>query len=432
MESNLENLTEVADIARRVQSAARQLAREKTAAKDDALQRMAEALVDQEAAILSANTVDLEAAHRRGLDAAFVDRLALSPAAIAQMAAALEELTRLPDPVGGYDEQWVRPNGLQVGKKRIPLGVIGIIYESRPNVTSDAAGLCLKSGNGVILKGGSDAFASNRAVYTALRQGIAKSRLSAASHDAVGFIDTTRREAVQEMLGLDQYIDVIIPRGGKALIDFVRTHARMPVIKHDEGICHLVIDGSARAEDVDAIAINAKTHRPGVCNTVETLLVTDDGVEAHLARVLTKLAAHGVRLHLCARSMAVARQSDISPELLFEASDEDYRTEYLALALSVRVVADLDAAIAHIDQYSSRHTESLITQRLAASQQFVDQVDSSVVMINASTRFSDGGQLGLGAEIGISTTRMHAYGPMGLKELTATKFVVIGDGQIRT
>lgn len=422
---------ELCETARRVRQGARQLARQHGEVKNEALRAMARALREHQHTILEANAGDLENARHKGLDAAFIDRLVLDPARIEAMAAALEEVVALPDPVGAYDEMWLRPNGLKVGKKRIPLGVIGIIYESRPNVTSDAAGLCLKSGNGVLLKGGSDAFESNRAIYLAMRAGLEASPLPRAAQDALGFVDTRDRDAVRHMLTLHQDIDVIIPRGGKGLIAFVHEHSKIPVIKHDEGICHLVLEGSARRRDVDAIILNSKTQRPGVCNAAETLLVLENAVDAHLARVLQSLCAAGVVLHLCERSMALAAELGLDPAGLRLATHEDYATEYLALEISLRIVADLDEAIAHIDRYSSRHTESLLTQDYTLSQRFIDEVDSSVVMVNASTRFSDGNQLGLGAEIGISTTRMHAYGPMGLKELTTTKFVVLGDGQIR-
>ncbi|MFU8803181.1 MAG: glutamate-5-semialdehyde dehydrogenase [Bradymonadaceae bacterium] len=424
-------LSDLTETARRVRRGARRLARQNAAVKDDALRAMAHSLREQQSDILEANGQDLIQAREKGLDPAFIDRLVLDASRIDIMAQALEEVIALPDPVGGFDEIWVRPNGLKVGKKRIPLGVIGIIYESRPNVTSDAAALCLKSGNGVLLKGGSDAFHSNRAVFEALRAGLEQSSLPEAAHDAIGFVQTTRRDAVRHMLGLSAEIDVIIPRGGKGLISFVTEHSRIPVIKHDEGICHLVIEGSARADDVDAVALNSKTQRPGVCNTIETMLVLDNAVVPHLGRLLKKLAGAGVGLHLCERSMELAKSVGLDASTFTAATEEDFETEYLALELTVRIVEDLDEAIAHIDRYGSQHTESLLTQDYASSQRFIDEVDSSVVMINASTRFSDGNQLGLGAEIGISTTRMHAYGPMGLKELTTTKFVVLGDGQIR-
>nr|WP_230467183.1 glutamate-5-semialdehyde dehydrogenase [Lujinxingia vulgaris] len=414
--------------ARRVRRAARELARQPGALRDDALLHMARALRAHTDAILSANQADLEAARASGLEDSFIDRLRLSPERIEQMACALDEVRALPDPLGGYDEMWMRPNGLQVAKKRIPLGVIGIIYEARPNVTSDAAALCLKSGNGVMLKGGSDAFASNLAVVTALREGLQQSDLPPEACEAIGFVETRQREATAHLLTLSDAIDVIIPRGGKGLIQFVHQHSRIPVIKHDEGVCHLVVDGSASPETVERVVLNAKVQRPGVCNAAETLLFTESALEEHVPRCLKSLSEAGVRLHLCPASAAIARAANID---FCEATDDAYAAEFLSLELAVRVVADLDEAIAHIDRFGSRHSEALLTESYAQSQRFIDAVDSSVVLINASTRFSDGGQLGLGAEIGISTTRMHAYGPMGLKELTTTKFVVLGTGQIR-
>jgi glutamate-5-semialdehyde dehydrogenase len=427
-----ESRESLAETAARVRRSARSLASESAGARDDALRCMASALLERRDIILEANARDVSSAESKDLDAAFVDRLRLDPERIASMASALEELVALPDPLGRIDEAWRRPNGLEVGRKRIPLGVIGMIYESRPNVTSDAAGLCLKSGNGVILKGGSDAFESNRAVYRALCAGLEASSLREASRGAIGFVDTTERSAVREMLGLDASIDVIIPRGGRGLIDFVREHSRIPVIKHDEGVCHIVVDRSAAADDVDAIVLNAKTQRPGVCNAVETLLVLEDAVDTHLARLLGALVEAGVTLHLDPRAMEVASAAELDAQYLRSGGEEAWRTEFLALELAVRVVADLDEAIDHIATYGSRHTESLLTGDYHQGRRFLDEVDSSVVLVNASTRFADGGQLGLGAEIGISTTRMHAYGPMGLRELTTTKFVVRGDGQIRT
>ncbi len=417
--------------AERVRRSARLLAYQPSSIKDDALAHVAQALRDHTDKILEANRHDLVRGRDKGLEAAFLDRLELTPARIEKMAAAVEEIIALGDPVGRVDRMWVRPNGLRVGKRRIPLGVVGIIYESRPNVTSDAAALCLKSGNGVILKGGSDAFESNKAVFEAITAGLAASSLPAGAAQAVGFVDTTERDAVREMLQLDKFIDVIIPRGGKGLICFVTEHSRIPVIKHDEGVCHVVVDGSARAEVVDDIVLNAKTQRPGVCNALETLLVLDNAVDKHLGRALSKLANAGVKLHLCERSQAAANAQGLDDATWVEADETSYRTEFLALELAVRVVDDLDEAIAHINEYGSNHTESLLTEDYSQSERFQREVDSSVVMINASTRFSDGGQLGLGAEIGISTTKMHAYGPMGIDELTTTKFVVLGNGQIR-
>ncbi len=415
--------------AERIRRAARVLARQSTAARNDALISMARALREQRASILSANQQDVADGRRRDLDDAFVDRLVLNDERIDAMAEAIEEIATLDDPIGGHDRMWTRPNGLQVARRRIPLGVIGIIYESRPNVTSDAAALCLKSGNGILLKGGSDAFRSNRAIVDALRDGLKKSDLDDRAVDAVGFVNTTDRRAVQTMLGLSEFIDVIIPRGGKGLIQFVTEHSQIPVIKHDEGVCHIVVDGSADADDVDRIVLNAKVQRPGVCNALETLLVLKSGVDHHLTRLLKKLDDADVELHLCPTSVEAARAAGI--DTFVEADDESYAAEFLSLRLAVRVVEDLDEAIDHIDRFGSRHTEAIVTNDYAQSQRFVDEIDSSVVMVNASTRFSDGGQLGLGAEIGISTTRMHAYGPMGLRELTTTKFVVLGSGQAR-
>ena len=415
--------------AEAVRHAARILARQSTATRNDALTHMAEALRKSCEAILEANRRDVDKARDNDLDDAFVDRLVLTRERIESMAAAIEEIVTLDDPIGGHDSMWTRPNGLQVARRRIPLGVIGIIYESRPNVTSDAAALCLKSGNGVLLKGGSDAFDSNRAVVKALRQGLRDSSLPDEAAHALGFVDTTDRQAVQTMLGLSDQLDVIIPRGGKGLIRFVHQHSQIPVIKHDEGVCHVVVDGSADPDDVEQIVLNAKVQRPGVCNAVETLLILNNAVDEHLPRLLEKLDDADVELYLCPRSFEVARNQGL--QSIYEADDEAYAAEFLSLRLALRVVDDLDDAIAHIDRFGSRHTEAIVTNDYAQSQRFVDEVDSSVVLVNASTRFSDGGQLGLGAEIGISTTRMHAYGPMGLRELTTTKFVVLGRGQVR-
>ena len=409
--------------------ASRALARQSTRQRNDALTSMANALRDHQESILKANRSDVERATERDLDAAFIDRLVLNPQRVAKMAGAIDEIATLDDPIGSHDRMWTRPNGLKVARRRIPLGVIGMIYESRPNVTSDAAALCLKSGNAILLKGGSDAFGSNRAIVEALRDGLAHSLLDEEARAALGFVDTTDRQAVQTMLTLSEQIDVIIPRGGKGLIRFVDEHSHIPVIKHDEGVCHVVVDQSAGADTVDEIVLNAKTDRPGVCNALETLLILDNAVDDHLPRLLRVLDDAGVQLHLCPISADAARGEDI--DTFLEADDAAYGAEFLSMELAVRVVDGLDEAIAHIDQYGSRHTEAIVTNDYAQSQRFVDEVDSSVVLVNASTRFSDGGQLGLGAEIGISTTRMHAYGPMGLRELTTTKFVVLGSGQVR-
>ena len=411
-----------------VRSGARALSRTTTRQRNAALKAMAQALRDHQSSIVEANALDLDAAQANDLDAAFIDRLRLDEQRIGAMASAIDEIAGLPDPIGGSDEVWTRPNGLQVARRRIPLGTVGMIYESRPNVTSDAAALCLKSGNGVLLKGGSDAFHSNRSIVHALRQGLDASPLDDRATQALGFVSTTDRQAVQDMLGLSDQLDVIIPRGGKGLIRFVTEHSQIPVIKHDEGVCHIVVDGSADFDDIERIILNAKTQRPGVCNAVETLILLDNAVENHLDPILQSLHKAGVSLHLDDTCRDRAQALSIPSSA---ADDDAYRTEYLSLALAICVVDDLDAAIAHIDRFGSRHTEAILSDRYDQTQRFVDEVDSSVVLVNASTRFSDGGQLGLGAEIGISTTRMHAYGPMGLRELTTTKFVVLGRGQIR-
>ncbi len=419
---------QLVDVADAVRLGARALARTSTRDRNAALQSMADALRAHQATILEANQRDLDQAQTKDLDDAFIDRLRLNTERVDHMAQAIEEILQLPDPIGSSDEVWTRPNGLKVARRRIPLGTVGMIYESRPNVTSDASALCLKSGNGILLKGGSDAFFSNQAIVDALRHGLDASPLPDEASNALGFVSTKDRQAVQDMLALRQQLDVIIPRGGKGLIQFVTEHSQIPVIKHDEGVCHIVVDGSAQPEDIRSILLNAKTQRPGVCNAVETLLVLQSAVEPHLDDILRTLHDAGVKLHLDDTAMARANALSIPAD---KADDEAYLTEYLALELAIRVVDDLDDAIAHIDRYGSQHTEAILSDRYDQTQRFIDRVDSSVVLVNASTRFSDGGQLGLGAEIGISTTRMHAYGPMGLRELTTTKFVVLGRGQIR-
>ena len=421
-------MNEIEQIAFQVRQGARWLARASTAAKNSALVEMANAVRENQDKILAANLIDVQSSER---DPAFVDRLRLNPERIESMACAIEEVCNLEDPIGRVERMVRRPNGLQVGRQRIPLGVVGIIYEARPNVTSDAAALCLKSGNGVMLRGGSDAQLSNQAVYEALREGLKKSLLDPRAHDAIGFVSSPDREAVGEMLKLDKYIDVIIPRGGKSLISFVSQHSRIPVIKHDEGVCHVVVDGSAAPKMVDDIVINSKTHRPTVCNSAETLVVLENAVQPHLGRILGQLAQAGVHLFLDDIAMKEAKAACLSEACFEPATSEHYAREFLALEISVKVVPDLEAAIEHIGTYGSRHTEALITNNHAQAQAFIDGVDSSCVVINASTRFADGNQLGLGAEIGISTTRLHAYGPMGIEELTTTKFIVLGDGQVR-
>jgi glutamate-5-semialdehyde dehydrogenase len=421
----------LADQGQRIARSARVLANQPSRHKNQALGRIAEYLRARAPDILEANERDLERARGESHDEAFLDRLRLSETRIDKMASDVEAIAALDDPVGRVDEQWVRPNGIKVGRQRIPLGVLGMIYEARPNVTSDAAALCLKSGNGVLLKGGSAAFDSNRAIHRSIREAIDVSDLPDKTNNAVGFVNTTDRDAVGEMLTLDEHIDVVIPRGGPGLIQLVTEHAHMPVIKHDAGVCHIVVDGSAEPQMVDDIVLNAKIQRPSVCNAVETLLVLEDAVDPHLERVIEKLSDAGVTLFLDAPSYKAAERADLAVENLERADEQAYRREFLSLQLAVKVCEGLDEAQAHIAEYGSSHTEAIVTDDYSKSRRFVDEVDSSVVLVNASTRFSDGNQLGLGAEVGISTTRMHAYGPMGVDELTTTKFVVFGDGQIR-
>lgn len=426
-------LSPIAALAQRAKASTPQLAVASSADKNVALTAMAAMLRARRREILEANAEDLrdarEAVIRGELGEAFVDRLALSDARIDEMAAALEEVVALADPVGGTDEEWLRPNGLRVGKRRIPLGVIGIIYEARPNVTSDAAGLCLKAGNAVVLKGGGRALRSNRAVVEALRAGLESTAIPA---DAVQFVDSVDRDSIRELLEQESFVDLIIPRGGEGLIRYVAQHSRIPVIKHYKGVCHLYVDRAADADKAVAITLNAKVQRPSVCNAAETLLVHHDLVDTLLIDLARALVDAGVTLHLDPTALDACRRHGVDPARCVAATDADYHAEYLSLDIAVAVVEGVDEAIAHIGRYGSDHTESILTEDLGAATRFVDAVQSSVVAVNASTRFSDGNQLGLGAEIGVSTTKLHAYGPMGLRELTTTKFVVFGNGQTRT
>lgn len=394
---------------------------------------MADALQAHAAQILTVNAADVQAAEaavRAGeLAAAFVDRLTLTQARLGAMASAMRELVAAPDPVGSEDESWLRPNGLRVARRRIPLGVIAIIYEARPNVTSDAAALCIKSGNAVVLKGGSRAIGSNRAVVSALHAGLEAAGMSPR---VVQFIDHPERDAVRAVIEQEDFIDLVIPRGGEGLVRFVAANARVPVIKHYKGVCHLYLDVAADTQKACAIAVNAKAQRPGVCNALETLLIHADRVDDLIPAVCGALRRAGVALHLDARAMARARREPwFDPQSCVDATADDLFAEYLSLDIAVAVVDDLDAAIEHIQTYGSEHTESIVTQDYGTAEEFLTRVNSSVVLVNASTRFADGGQLGLGAEIGISTTKLHAFGPMGLRELTTTKFVVRGNGQVR-
>jgi len=390
--------------------------------KNRALLAMAEELIKQTDYLVRENMKDLECARHEYLSGAMIDRLTLKGAAIESIAKGLGEVAALPDPVGKVTSMWRRPNGLVVGRMRIPLGVIGIIYESRPNVTVDAAALCLKSGNAVILRGGSEAIHSNIAIANILQGVLKKVEIPEA---AIQVVPITDREAVYEMLQLEEYIDVIIPRGGEDLIRTVVNQSRIPVIKHYKGVCHIFVDASADLEMAVKICMNAKTQRPGVCNAMETLLVHQDIADKFLPMMAQHFWKADVALRGCERTRAIL--PDIE-----EATEEDWYREYLDLILSIRIVSNIDEAIAHIEKYGSLHTEAIITRDYYNSQRFLNEVNSSTVLVNASTRFSDGFELGLGAEIGISTTKLHAFGPMGLEELTTTKFIIYGNGQVRT
>ncbi|HEY6008173.1 MAG TPA: glutamate-5-semialdehyde dehydrogenase [Geobacteraceae bacterium] len=397
------------------------MARLSSGAKDELLKNMALALINNGPHLTEENRKDLENGERKGLSSAMLDRLMLDEQRIKAMAAGLREVAALPDPVGEVTRMWRRPNGLQVGKMRIPLGVIGIVYEARPNVTADAAALCLKSGNSVILRGGSEAIYSNIAIARILQGELAKLGLPTAALSVIPF---TEREGVLELLRQEEQIDLIIPRGGESLIRFVVEHSKIPVIKHYKGVCHVFVDASADFAMAERIIVNAKTQRPGVCNALETLLIHKDIAETFVPYIHETLA--GLKVEL--RGDETVRQ--FAPGVV-AATEEDWQAEYLDLILAVRVVDDLDAAIDHINRYSSLHTEAIVTSDYASAQRFLREVNSSTVLVNASTRFADGSQLGLGAEIGISTTKLHSFGPMGLEDLTTQKFIVYGDGQIR-
>jgi glutamate-5-semialdehyde dehydrogenase len=411
----------IRQMAMAAKKASRNMANLSTMAKNNALLKMAEALLDQKTYIQQENEKDLVAGRAKGLSAAMLDRLALTDKVIAGMVGGLREVAALPDPVGEVSEMAKQPSGITVGRMRIPLGVIGMIYESRPNVTVDAAALCLKAGNAILLRGGSEAIHSNLALAKVLQEVLAAEQIEAA---AVQVIPVTDREAVTAMLTLDEQIDLIIPRGGESLIRFVAENSRIPVLKHYKGVCHVFVDASADLDMAVNIVMNGKVQRPGVCNALEALLVHEDIAAAFLRRVWDALQKAGVELRGCPKTKAIL------PEIT-AALPTDYGMEFLDLILAVRVVADLEAAMDHIVQYGSQHTEVIVTNSYANGQRFLREVDASAVMINASTRFTDGGQFGLGAEIGISTTKLHAYGPMGLRELTTRKFIVYGEGQVR-
>ena len=411
----------ISETGQRARVAARRMAHAPTAAKDAALLRIAGLLRTRSGDLIKANENDLAAARKNNIEAAMLDRLTLNPKRIEAMAEGLEQIAALPDPIGQINGLNFRPSGIQVGKMRVPLGVVGIIYESRPNVTADAAGLCLKSGNATILRGGSESIHSNRAIALCIREGLQQAGLP---EDAVQVIDTTDREAVGFLLQMPEYVDVIIPRGGKGLIQRVSEQARMPVIKHLDGICHVYIDATADLDKAVTIAYNAKTQRYGVCNAMECLLVSELIAEAALGRLGPMYKDASVEIRGCAKSKAIL-------PWIKTATEEDYRTEYLAPIMSLRIVTGIDEAIDHIDRYSSRHTDAIVTGDFVNARRFMAEVDSSSVMVNASTRFADGFEYGLGAEIGISTDKFHARGPVGLEGLTSEKYIVLGDGHIR-
>jgi len=411
-------------VGSRARDCSRILARTTTANKNRALLAMAKAIEQTRASLLAANSQDLEKGQRDGLDEAMLDRLALSPARVAAMAEGLRQIAALPDPVGEITGLASRPSGIQVGRMRVALGVIGIIYESRPNVTADAAGLCLKAGNAVILRGGSESFHSNQAIGACIHLGLESAGLPAG---AVQIIETTDRAAVAELLRMSQYVDLIIPRGGKSLVELISKEATIPVIKHLHGICHVYIDESADLEKSIRVAFNAKTQRYGTCNTMETLLIDAPIAPRILPRLAVMYLEKGVELRGCPTTRKLLANLAIIP-----ANDHDWDTEYLAPILSIRIVDGIDAAIEHITTHGSAHTDAICTEDWSKARRFLAEVDSSSVMINASTRFADGFEYGLGAEIGISTDKFHARGPVGLEGLTSQKFIVFGDGHIRT
>jgi glutamate-5-semialdehyde dehydrogenase len=409
------------DLGQRARAASRIISKAESGKKNLALLKIAEAIEDNQASLISENERDLQISRQNNLDSASLDRLTLSPKTIQSMIDGLKQVAALPDPVGEITDLRYQPSGIQVGQMRVPLGVIGIIYESRPNVTVDAAALCLKSGNACILRGGSEALYSNQAIGACITQGLI---LAGLPEDTVQCVATADRAAVGELITMNQYVDIIVPRGGKSLIERIASDATIPVIKHLDGICHVYIDDSADINKAVAIADNAKTHRYGVCNAMETLLVA----EAIAPKVLPLLAKiyrdKGVELRGCVKTCSLIPQCS-------RAFEHDWRTEYLAPILSIRIVKGIDEAMEHIHQYSSAHTEAIVTENYTLARRFLREVDSSSVMVNASTRFADGFEYGLGAEIGISTDKLHARGPVGLQGLTSLKFVVLGDGHIR-
>jgi glutamate-5-semialdehyde dehydrogenase len=406
--------------ARAARAAARAMALCPTTKKNEALQQIARGLVEKSQVLLEANRADVERARGR-VAKAFLDRLTLTESRIEEMAQGLREIATLPDPVGAVVESWRRPNGIEISRVRVPLGVVGFIYESRPNVTADAAGLCVKSGNAVVLRGGSEAIESNIAIAAVLAKALEK---VGAPADAVQFVDTTDRAAVAALLELDELVDLIIPRGGEELVRWVSRNSRVPVLKHDKGIVHAFVDADADPAMAGTIVVNAKAQRPSVCNALETLLVHRAIAPSLLPSLATRLAEAGVALRGCPQTVALVPG-------MTAATDADWDAEYLDLILSIRVVDDLDAAIEHIARHGTGLAEVIVTNDLAHARRFTREVDAAAVLVNASTRLVDGGQFGMGAEMGISTSRVHARGPVGVRELTTTKFVVQGDGQVR-
>lgn len=410
---------DVKELARKAKSASYILAKAKTSVKNSALLLMADRLEERSKAIIEANKLDLDNA--KNLSSALIDRLTLNEKRISAMALSLREVARLEDPIGKTVSAWRRPNGLEIQKIRVPIGVIGIIYEARPNVTADAAGLCLKAGNAVILKGGSEAINSNRKIVEILQSAVVDLGLPP---EVISFIDDTRREATLELMHCDEYVDLLIPRGGANLIQTVRRESTVPVIETGVGNCHVYVDESADLSMAEEITFNAKVQRPGVCNAIETLLVNENISREFLPRMLERLRSAGVEVRGCPKTRGIV-------PWVYPATEEDWYTEYLDLIIAVKVVEDVDSAIAHINKYGSRHSESIITRDYFNARKFLNEVDAACVYVNASTRFTDGFEFGLGAEIGISTQKLHARGPMGLEEITTTKYIIYGEGQIR-
>ena len=414
--------TMIKEMAMAAKAASRRLRKVEREAKDNALGIMADRLILRGEDIIRENRKDITLAEKSGLTSALIDRLTLDEKTIISVAEGLREVAGLPDPIGEVTGMWKRPNGLMVGRVRIPLGVIGFIYESRPNVTVDAAALCLKSGNAVILKGGAEAINSNLMLEEILKDALNETGLP---KEAIQVIPTTDRKAVNTLLGLEDYIDIIIPRGGEGLIRFVAEHSRIPVLKHYKGVCHIYVDEFADITMALDVCFNAKVQRPGVCNAMETMLVHEKIAKDFLPPMAERLQKAGVEIRGCPRTLSIVPQA-------VSAKEADWPAEFLDLILAVMIVSNMDEALDHIEKYGSNHTEAIITRDYERSRRFLAEVDSSVVLVNASTRFNDGYQLGLGAEIGINTSKLHAFGPMGLEELTTTKFIVYGDGQIRS